>query len=256
QAAWLRADRAAALSCLGRAVALFDTLPDSPAKAEAYAELGRLHMLNYERDEAVAAARAAAEIASRLGLVEVQANARITVGTALYQSGDPRGLDELHAVVDLCRGKQLLALTRASQNLAYALREEGDYDDAEALLADARPPGGGHTLATGYSHEAMRAYFAGDFERQLQAADAFVDTPGGRWDMQVRGLRNCLRVLRDKPVPSSGDTDDVAEALASARGGGFHRPLWTALALGALCRVLQGRRDEAKALLAELAEAV
>ncbi|HEX6026439.1 MAG TPA: hypothetical protein VFZ00_30870, partial [Solirubrobacter sp.] len=256
QAAWLRADRGAAQSCLERAVALFDALPDSAAKAEAYAELGRLHMLNYERDSAVAAAGTAAEIAQRLGLIEVQANARITVGTALYQAGDPRGLDELHAVLQLCRANQLLALTRASQNLAYALREEGDYDAAEAVLADARPADGGHTLATGYSHEAMRAYFAGDFARQLEAADAFVDTPGGRWDMQVRGLRNCLRVLRDEPVPTSGDTDDVADALATARRGGFHRPLWSALALGALCRALQGRRAEAEALLAELAQAV
>jgi len=270
QAAWLRADRAAAVSCLGRAVALFETLPDGAAKAEAYAELGRLHMLNYERDEAVAAAGTAAEIAWRLGLVEVQAEARITVGTALYQSGDPRGLEELQAVVDFCRANQLLALTRASQNLAYALREEGDYDAAEAVLADARPPGGGPTLATGYSHEAMRAYFAGDFARQIEAADAFVDTPGGRWDMQVRGLRNCLRVLRDEPVPGPSstpagkqppssareDADDVADALATARSGGFHRPLWTALALGALCRALQGRTDDAAALLTELAEAV
>lgn len=55
QAAWLRADRAAALACLDRAVQLFAPLPDSPQKADAYAELGRLHMLNYERDPAVAA---------------------------------------------------------------------------------------------------------------------------------------------------------------------------------------------------------
>ena len=37
---------------LDRAVDLFETLPDSADKADAYAELGRLHMLNYERDPA------------------------------------------------------------------------------------------------------------------------------------------------------------------------------------------------------------
>ncbi|HET6212711.1 MAG TPA: AAA family ATPase, partial [Micromonosporaceae bacterium] len=258
QAAWLRADRGAALSCLDRAVELFDSLPDSAEKAEAYAELGRLHMLNYELEPAVAAAGAAAEIAERLGLVEVQANARITVGTVLFHAGDPAGLGELHAAYELCRGQQLRALPRAVQNLASALREEGESERSDTLLVEAARPlvgQGGHTLATGYSHEAMRAYFAGDFERQLAAADAFADAAGGLWDVQVRGLRNCLRVLRDEPVPGTDSSDDVVDAVDTARSSGFHRPLWTALSLGALCRALQGRGAEAGVLLDELADA-
>jgi tetratricopeptide (TPR) repeat protein len=266
QAAWLRADRNAALHCLDRAVELFDELPDSGEKAEAYAELGRLHMLNYERDPAVAAAGAAAEIAERLRLVEVLANARITVGTTRYQSGDPSGLDELHAVLDLCERHQLFALTRARQNLAYALREEGEIARADEVFGAAQRVGAAG-LTTGYSYEALQAYYAGEFDRQLAAVDAFADTPSGRWDMQVRGMRNCLRVLRDEPLPAGADGgraevggadrgpaggDDVDAALASARGSGFHRPLWTALALSALCRALQGRAAEAGDLLVEL----
>ncbi|MER7331991.1 MULTISPECIES: adenylate/guanylate cyclase domain-containing protein [unclassified Micromonospora] len=259
QAAWLRADRAAALACLDRAVQLFAPLPDSSQKADAYAELGRLHMLNYERDPAVAAADRAAEIGERLGLTETRTNARITSATARYQAGDRSGLDELHAIVEVSRAGQLIALPRAIQNLAYAVREEGDWLRSDALLSSSPArTASGQTLTTSYSAEAMRAWFDGDFGRLLTAAEAFVDTPTGSWDMQVRGLRSCLLVLRGEPVPparSPADpaADDVAAALDAARRSGFHRLHWTMLAMGALCRALQGRRDEAAALIDELA---
>src|SRR5262249_20736135 len=94
QAAWLRADRLDALSFLNHAVKLFDDLPDGTEKAEAYAELGRLHMLNMEVEQSVAAASAAAEIADRLGLVETATSARITTGAARYWGGDRGGLLE------------------------------------------------------------------------------------------------------------------------------------------------------------------
>ncbi|MER5455769.1 adenylate/guanylate cyclase domain-containing protein [Micromonospora sp. NPDC002389] len=268
QAAWLRADRQAALLCLDRAVRLFEPLPDSPQKADAFAELGRLHMLNYERDPAVAAAATAAEIGERLGLTEIRTNARITAATARYQAGDRAGLDELHALVEFSRAGQLLALPRATQNLAYAVREEGDWLRSDALLSAAPArTASGQTLTTSYSGEAMRAWFEGDFPRLLAAAEAFVDTPTGSWDMQVRGLRSCLLVLRGQPVPPAAGPprqpgegteahgDDVAAALDTARRSGFHRLHWTMVAMGALCRALQERTEEAAALVDELAEA-
>ncbi|GAA4442769.1 ATP-binding protein [Phytohabitans houttuyneae] len=247
QAAWVRADRTAALASLDRAVELFDALPDSAQKADAYAELGRLHMLNYEREPAIQAATAAAEMAERLGAVEVIANARITVAAARYQAGDRAGLDELREVTRFCRERHLLALPRAVQNLAWAVREEGDWVGSDTLLAGGTDPG---VLATGYSGDAMRAYFAGDFPALLAAADAFLHTPTGRWDMQVRGVRSVLRLLRGEAHP-----DDVDEAVDTARGSGFHRPHWTALGLGAFCRALAGRAREAAALLDELVAA-
>ncbi|GIF71842.1 hypothetical protein Asi02nite_13600 [Asanoa siamensis] len=255
QAAWLRADRRAALSCLDKAVELFDGVDDTTEKADAYAELGRLHMLNYERDPAIAAATAAAEIAQRLGSVETETNARITIAMARYQAGDRGALAELYEVTEFCRSHGLLALPRAVQNLGYALSEEGDWARSRELVSEtvsAVPAG--HTLNTAFSADAMRAYFGGEFDRLLAAADAFVDTPEGRWDIQVRGLRASLRVLRDQPVPAVGETDDVGDALEFARESGFYRPRWTTLGLAAQVRALQGRTEEAGALLDELAE--
>jgi predicted ATPase/class 3 adenylate cyclase len=253
QAAWLRADRMAALYDLDRAVELFDELPDTPEKADAYAELGRLHMLNYEHDPAVAAAAVAADIAERLGLVEVAASARVTVGTARYEAGNRSGLTELRAVTELCRRQHLLALRRALQNLSYALREEGDYAGSAALLDEVRlGMPGGHNLATGYSYEAMRAHVAGEWDKMLAAAEADLATTGGEWDLQVHGLCAQVRIMRDEDL-GCADPDEVEAILAAGRRSGFYRLEWTALAYVALCRALQGRTDDATALLSELA---
>jgi hypothetical protein len=251
QAAWLRADRAAALSFLHRAVDLFDALPDTPEKADAFAELGRLHMLNYERDPAVAGAARAADIAERLGLVEVAANARVTAGTARYEAGDRDGLAELRAVTQLCRDRRLLALRRAIQNLSYALREEGDYAGSLALLDEVRlGMPGGHNLATGYSYEAMCAHVDGAWDKML-AAEADLATSGGEWDLQLRGLCAQVRIMREDEV-GCADPDEIDAILTAGRRSGFHRLEWTALANVALCRALQGRAEAAADLVSEL----
>lgn len=249
QIAWLRADRPTALRCLDRAVGRFKPLPDSSEKVDAYAELGRLHMLNYEREPAVAAAAVAAGIAERLGLVEAQANARITVATAEYHAGDPAALDQLRDIVEWCRSRSLLALGRATQNLANALLEEGRVAESVRLVsADASGVPGGHTLATGYSTDAIRAYSEGDLDGFTAAADAAVGSAGGgRWDTRTRGLRRVVRALRDEE-----DDGQAAELLAMARDSGFHRPLWTALATTALCRALRGHHGETTELLDDL----
>jgi class 3 adenylate cyclase/predicted ATPase len=256
QAAWMRTDRDAALSHVERAVALFEPLPDSPEKADAYAELGRLRMLDYERDPAIAAAEAAAQIAERLGLAEVLANARITAGIARYQAGDRTGLDELEEAYEFCRTYQLLAGRRAAQNLAYAVMEEGYPVRSSTLLADSQGQVQvGQNLTPSFSDEVQDAYFAGEFDRLLAAADAYAGSEAGSWDLQVRGMRGCFRLLRGEPLPGPPHADDIAEVLRIARGTGFHRPLWVALGAGALCRSLQGRGREAVGLLAELVAA-
>ena len=252
QAAWLRGVRPAALSYLERAVALFEQLPDSSEKVDAYAELGRLHMLSFEREPAVAAAGVAAEIASRLGLAEAEAGAQITEATARYEAGDPHALDQLQTIMEFCRSRKLLALQRATQNLAMALLEEGQWARSIELVTTSQSTvQGGHNLATGYSTEALRAYKTGDLDAFVAAADAHADAPGGRWDVRMRGLRSFVRVLRREPPLCP---DDVTEVLALARSSGFNRQLWVALGNAALCRALQGRPAEALALVGELTE--
>ncbi|MER7005714.1 adenylate/guanylate cyclase domain-containing protein [Dactylosporangium sp. NPDC000555] len=253
QAAWLRADRLDALSCLDRAVELFDELPDGPQKADAYAELGRLHMLNFEVEPAVAAASAAAEIADRLGLIEVATGARITIGTALFQAGDRSGLVELQSALEVSRERRLLSEHRALRNCSWALLEDGDWTASAALLNDSRNAvPGSHTLATGYSDVAQSAYFTGDWPAYVAAAEAAMAEPGAEWDLQVRGVRAWIRTLRGEALDGGGD--DVEELVAAGRRSGFYRLQWVALGHGALCRALQGRDRDAETLIVELAK--
>jgi tetratricopeptide (TPR) repeat protein len=255
QIAWLRADRADALRCLDRAIELFDNWPDTPEKAHAYAELGRLHMLNYEHAPALGATQIAAEIAERLGLVELRANALITLGMCRYQSGEQDALADLQEALEFCRIHQLPSLRRARQHIAYALREEGE--GAPARVED---PGGtgaltldAYTAAASHagSVDAMRALFAGDWDGFFAVADSVLDSSDGEWDLQLRGVRAWMRALRGDPT---GAARDAAQALAAARTSGFWRLRWTALAHGALCEALLDHGDDASVLLAELSE--
>jgi len=250
QIAWLKADRAAALRCLDHALELFDMWPDTPEKAQAYAELGRLHMLNFEHEPALGATQIAAEIAERLGLVELRANALITIGMCRYQAGEPDGLVDLQEALEFCRAYQLPSLRRATQNVAYALREEGDRVRSDRLLIEGRLVGvGGGSLVTNYSYDAMQALFAGEWDRFLAVADGFLDTPTGEWDLQIRGVRGWMRALRGDVAAAA---EDIETALSFARSSGFWRLQWTALAHGALCHAVLGKHADGLGMLREL----
>src|SRR5690606_41693153 len=100
------------------AVELFDNGPDAPEKGYAYAEVGRLHMLNYGHAPALGASEIAAEIADRLGLVELHANAAITIAMCHYQAGEPNGLEEPQQSLEYCREHQLPSPRRAGADVA------------------------------------------------------------------------------------------------------------------------------------------
>jgi hypothetical protein len=239
QTAWLRFDRTEALRSLDRAVELFDTCPDTPEKAQAYAELGRLHMLNYEHVPALGATQIAAEIAERLGLVELRANALITIGMCRYLAGEPDGLVELQEALEFCRVHKLPSLRRARRMVGDALVVEGDLAGAREMFDD-----------TG-SSAAIQALYAGDWDRFFAVAESFLDTPDGDRDLYVRGARGWLRALRGD---GAGAEEDAGTALRTARSTGFWRPMWTALAHGAFCDALLDKRGDAEVLLRELGE--
>lgn len=249
--AWLRADRREALRCLDRAVELFDDWPDTPEKAQTYAELGRLHMLNYEHAPATGATQIAADIAGRLGLVELRANALITLGMCKFQAGNPDGLADLQEALEFCRVHRLPSLRRAIQSYALALREEGDHARFEQLLGPntpADPPG--ESLLTAHSSEALRSLLAGDWDGFFSVADEVLADPSER-DVQLRGVRGWMRALRGDPA---GAVDDAQAAVNAARSTGLWRLTWNALAHGALTQALLRNRADSEALLKELGD--
>jgi class 3 adenylate cyclase len=257
-AAWTRADRPATLAHLDRAVELFDGLPDTAEKAGALLELARVHMFNCELEPAIAAADAAAEMADRLGLVEVHANARITLAAGRYFAGEADGFGSLAEVVDHCRRLRLSSLRRALHNLAWANLEEGDIAQHRTLADEmyGLDLPSGHGLSTSFSDESALAFWNGDWAASINAATASVRRPTIEWDLQAVGQSAWLRVLRGQELPeaATGEGDEADALVAAARRSGFHRVLQSTLGHVALCRALQGRYEEAEALIRELEE--
>jgi class 3 adenylate cyclase/tetratricopeptide (TPR) repeat protein len=250
---WALADRGHALAHLNRALAIFDTLPDSAEKANAYAELARLLMTDYECVPAIEAARTAAAMARRLRLVEIEANALVTEGSARYISGDPDGLTLLEEAVELCRKEQLRALRRAALNLAVALQEEGEIARSYALSdeSSAQVIGDASAATLHYSDDCMRAYFAGDWRRTLAAGAEYLanaEPESTEWEVLM------LRVLGGKLRALAGQDPavDIDHCLAIARRGGFRLPISVVLGYGALCRAITGDHDAAAEYLRQL----
>jgi class 3 adenylate cyclase len=251
-AAWSRADRAGTLEYLGRAVQLYDSLPDSADKAHALLELARVHMLNCEHEPAGVAAQAAGEIADRLGLIEVHGSAKITQAASRYMAGDPDGFDQIAEAREHCRRQRLESHRRAIGNLAWAVLEEGDVAACNRLIDEQNSLdiAGGHALAPSFADEAGRAFYAGNWTQSMEAAESSMRLPTNEWEVHVVPQRGWLQVLREEPV----DDEAVDRAVAAARRSGFHRVVLRTLAQAALCRTLQGRTDQASALLDDVEE--
>ncbi|MDO3704576.1 adenylate/guanylate cyclase domain-containing protein [Micromonospora sp. C28SCA-DRY-2] len=253
-AAWSRADRSETLRCLDRAISLHDGLPDTQEKAGALLELARVHMLNAETEPACAAAQAAAELAERLGLHEALANARITLAVARYLAGFEEAYAELVEVTEQCRVERLTSRRRAVHNLSWILQEEGDLAGSVRLIDEQRSLdlGGEHGLTIGFADQWARSYYAGEWVAALEMADGATQGPTAEWDTHIVAVSGWIRALGAEPDPTGSDL--LEKALAAARRSGFHRVLRVTLAHAALCRAVQGRRDEAMALLTELDE--
>jgi hypothetical protein len=247
-AAWTHADRATALSYLDKAVKRYEGQPESLEKAKALLELARVHMVNFETAPAIAAADAAAAIANRLSLVEVNADARITSATARFMAGEAGGLAELEAITQTCVDNHLIALRRALNNLAWAYMEEGDIGRNDQLIARVRSlTANASLLRTPYT-EAQLAFMAGNWSTQIAETARTMRLPSSDWDPNSVITSAWLQVIRS-------ETPNEAAALSmleSARQTGFHRPLRSAVAHFALYRALQSRTAEATRLLSEL----
>lgn len=254
-AAWSRADRGETLACLDRAIALYADLPDTEEKAAALLELARAHMMNAETEPACRAAQAAAELAERLRLSEVGANARITLATARYLSGVAEAFIELTEVTEDCRRSRLTSRRRAVQNLAWALQEEGDLAGSTRLIDEQHSIdiAGGHSLATSFADEWARSYYAGDWTSCLAVAAGSTRRPTAEWDLHIVAVSGWMRALRGE-AGTGGFDAEVDQVVAAARRSGFHRVLRSTLAHAALCRAVQGRVAEAVQLLIELDE--
>jgi len=234
-----------------RAVSLFEDLPPSAAKAEAYSALARLYVLEYRITEAIEAARTARRLAEPLGLADIAAHAWITEATMRYLTADPDAVSELERVVEHTRAHHLPAYSRALNNLGTILEQEGELSRAAAVLAESRSAAGARVnIIIGYDTEAWQAYYSGDWVTLLRSADAYFDaqdTETTDWDLQLRGRRACLRALTGQSPAA-----EIARCVEFAEQAGFVRLQFCAYATGALAWVLAGDWPQAVALLEAL----
>ncbi|MCW2598189.1 MAG: adenylyl cyclase class-3/4/guanylyl cyclase [Frankiales bacterium] len=256
QAEWYRGGGAElAGQHLGRAVDLLAEEPASEQSAGALAELGRLRMLSHQYGDAVALSDRAMAIARPLGLLEVEANALVTAGTARYSIGDPLGVVQLEEALSLSRQHGLRARQRAANNLAATMQEEGrlrrSYELIEESASATRGWGLSLTTRADDPELALRAWYHGQWDRLLEHADAFLATASAeaqQWESHLLALCGIVRALRGEQVPP--ELDAVVER---SRRSGFPALVRSALAHLACCRFLQGRTEEAAQLYDELA---
>ncbi len=257
QAEWYRGSGAeVAASHLSRAV---DWLAEEPAGEQfvsALTELARLRMLTQQYGDAVALADRAIAIARPLGLLEVEANALVTAGTARYSLGDPLGITQQEEALRLSRKHNLRALQRAANNLGATMQEEGRLRRSYELIDESAHAtrGWGLSLTTRADHSevALMAWYDGDWARLLEHTELFLADAGPearQWESHLIAVASTVRVLRGEPTPTA-----LQEVVERGRRSGFPALVRSALAHLGGCRFLEGRTDEAAALFDELYE--
>ncbi len=239
---------------LQQAVDLLAQEPASEQFASALAELGRLRMLSHQYADAAALSDRAMAIARPLGLLEVEANALVTAGTARYSLGDPLGVAQQEEALRLCRQHGLRAHQRAANNLAATMQEEGrlrrSYELIEESARATRGWGLSLTTRADESESALMACYDGDWDRLMAHTEAFLSQAGEearQWESHLIALACIVHALRAEPVP-----DELVSVLERARTSGFPALVRSALVLLGCVRYLDGRTEAAETLFDEL----
>ncbi len=255
QAEWYRGGSPGlAAQHLQRAVDLMAEQPASEQSATALAELGRYRMLNHQYAEAVALSDRAMAVARPLGLLEVEANALVTAGTARYSLGDPLGVVQQEEALRLSHQHNLRALQRAANNLATTMQEEGrlrrSYELIEQSASATRGWGLSLTTRADDSEIALMAWYDGDWDRLLAHTDAFVAESGEeahQWETHLISLACIVHAMRAEPIPPELET-----IVKRSRRSAFPTIARSSVALLGCARFLQGRVEEAEDLFDEL----
>jgi class 3 adenylate cyclase len=127
---WLRGERRAALESFRRAEELIAGEPATDVSAYVLEHLSRFLMLGDEYARAVEVGREAIARATAVGDDELRAAALNNVGSARVNLGDPGGLADLEASVELARDSSPAEYIRARGNLAFCLAGFGRLADA------------------------------------------------------------------------------------------------------------------------------
>ncbi|HET7686256.1 MAG TPA: AAA family ATPase [Candidatus Limnocylindria bacterium] len=197
---------AAALAELEAAVAP-DGVDATPATVELIGQLARANLLVGRDRDAVRWAERAVELAGHHGQTAVAVDARITLGTARFRSGDEAtGLEDLRAAVaEAQAGGLQTAELRARNNLAWL----EVVDDPRRTLEIARE-GGEVALRIGMLDWAVQmaelgclaAIETGDWDWALETQARFDERPiSAAYRLDLAASAATIRALRGSPDP-------------------------------------------------------
>ncbi|HET7567514.1 MAG TPA: AAA family ATPase [Gaiellaceae bacterium] len=242
---WYRGDRRAAGEHLARAVELAAPRPPSPAKARVLSRLARSQMLAARYADAVATGREALALAESLGLVELQAEALNSIGSARVRGGDEGGFAELERAIGVA-GETRAAVV-AWNNLSALRMEAGDLDGSDeagrrsAELAERL--GDRLHLEWFRAEEIGRRFDRAEWDELVADADEWLASPHHPVypTIGVLAARGFVLHARDEP----GALDDLRRAEQLSRAAGDPQTLAPTLAELAFALAEEGRAEEA-----------
>ena len=259
RAAWHGGRRDEAFAHLASAEELVAAAPASAAKARVLATSARQRTLAGENQEGLRLGEEARDLAVRLGLAELEANALATIGTAKMNLYDPGGLSYLERSLEIAvRANSPEAATILVNLAVAAFLLRADLAREDELLAEA------HRVAERFGDRDSVRFSRGDrtwtrwalghWDEAGRAADEFIaecaSSPHYLENM-ARAVRGNLRLARGD---QEGALADFYRALEQGRQIKDPQALIPALFQTARCCVLLGRTDEAKAFAAEALE--
>lgn len=257
--AWFMGDGEQTAAHLTRASDLVTGLPPSFSKAYVLSDLSRYHMLAGRNAQAIEVGREALAIAEALDLDEIRVHALDNVGAARVFGGDPAGIADLEAAVELGRRINSLDTPRAMNNLGVDYEILGEYARARALWREALPLARelGNASVARFLESQMPSvlFLEGDWAGALEVADKVIATAeaGQAWGMEssVREYRARIRLAQGD---LAGAREDAARALVVGRRSGDPQSLLPALEVAAAVELAVGSRELAATFVAEVVD--
>jgi hypothetical protein len=257
--AWFEGHDEQALAQLERALRLVHDRPGSPARARVLANVADVRLGSAQYEAAIEVATEARELAEKLDLPDIHADALITLGAARVWLADARGVQDVERGLALALASNaLIVAERGYTQLWNALALEsptelerlGRLQEESTRLAERL--GNVHLLRFARMSMIGIQRFVGEWDNALQAADDFIaESERGSaktGEFQVRLQRAYIRQARDD---CTGAQDDIEKALALAdeRRLRFRTPFAVFLLFEL------GRVEQAKALAAQIVHA-
>ena len=243
-------DGAASSEHYARARQLLQGAPASPSKALVLSSLARGLVVAAKSAEAVSVASEAAEMAEALGLDELKAITRMSIGDARIELGDLDGLADFEAGIESAVALNSPESITGYVNLADTVMDLGDLSRAielrELAKAASERFGDARSLRWLRAERCGELYWTGRWDDAASLADDFIRESdlGDRHYMEAycRVVRGRIRLARGD---GDGAIDDAVRALEFGRQARDPQALYPPLAFQARAVLAAGRASEA-----------